>query len=343
MRLTDILTEEGRPYYNAIRNLYEEAFPEEEKKPFERMEELAYQGKMELLALCKEEELLGLVFYLITEKTALLDYFAILPEKRSMGYGGKAVAAVLERFSDRKLIFEIEKQDPLAENAGDRKRRKAFYLRNGLKETGLFANVYHTDFELLTPDGELDFDTYVTALRESMGEETVQIIHPVLLKSPMRLKKREVKEKADLRRILDSCQVVRIAVWDQEGPYLVPVNFGYSWEEETGLQIYLHSAKQGRKAAAFAGSPEVGFEMDCDHQLIRGDYTCDYSYGYSSITGKGRITLVEEEKEKEEGLRRIACQVGAEVKFLPEMMEKVNVYRLDAAWFSGKNRPVKKG
>ena len=226
MRLTDILMEEGRPYYNAIRSLYEEAFPEEEKKPFERMEELAYQGKMELLALCKEEELLGLVFYLITEKTALLDYFAILPEKRSMGYGGKAVAAVLERFSDRKLIFEIEKQDPLAENAGDRKRRKAFYLRNGLKETGLFANVYHTDFELLTPDGELDFDTYVTALRESMGEETVQIIHPVLLKSPMRLKKREVKEKADLRRILDSCQVVRIAVWDQEGPYLVPVNFG---------------------------------------------------------------------------------------------------------------------
>ena len=33
---------------------------------------------------------------------------------------------------------------------------------------------------------------------------------------------------------------------------------------------------------------------------------------------KRRITLVEEEKEKEEGLRRIACQVGVEGKFLPE-------------------------
>ena len=54
----------------------------------------------------------------------------------------------------------------------------------------------------------------------------------------------------------------------------------------------------------------------------------------SSITGKGRITLVEEEKEKEEGLRRIACQVGAEVKFLPEVMEKVNVYRLDAVSYT---------
>ena len=341
MRLTDILTEEGRPYYNAIRSLYEEAFPEEEKKSFERMEELAYQGKMELLALCKEEELLGLVFYLITEKTALLDYFAILPEKRSMGYGGKAVAAVLERFSDRKLIFEIEKQDPLAENPGDRKRRKAFYLRNGLKETGLFANVYHTDFELLTPDGELDFDTYVTALRESMGEETVRDHSSRAFEKSHAAEKAGSEGKSGFEGVLDSCQVVRIAVWDQEGPYLVPVNFGYSWEEETELQIYLHSAKRGAESCGFR-CPEVGFEMDCDHQLIRGDYTCDYSYGYSSITGKGRITLVEEEKEKEEGLRRIACQVGAEVKFLPEMMEKVNVYRLDAAWFSGKNRPVKK-
>ena len=35
-------------------------------------------------------------------------------------------------------------QDEKAENAQDRKRRKAFYLRNGLKETGLFAHVYGT-------------------------------------------------------------------------------------------------------------------------------------------------------------------------------------------------------
>ena len=42
-------------------------------------------------------------------------------------------------------------------NAEERKKRKAFYLRNGLQETGLFVNVYDTDFEILTPDGELTF------------------------------------------------------------------------------------------------------------------------------------------------------------------------------------------
>ena len=73
-----------------------------------------------------------------------------------------------KRFKNYKYIFEIETQNEKAENAEERKRRKAFYLRNGLKETGLFVNVYDTDFELLTPDGELTFWEYVDFLREVM-------------------------------------------------------------------------------------------------------------------------------------------------------------------------------
>ena len=74
-----------------------------------------------------------------------------------------------------------ETQDEKAENAEERKRRKAFYLRNGLKETGLFVNVYDTDFELLTPDGELTFWEYVDFLREVMYEEYVEILRPTLI------------------------------------------------------------------------------------------------------------------------------------------------------------------
>ena len=61
------------------------------------------------------------------------------------------------------------------------KKRKAFYLRNGLQETGLFVNVYDTDFEILTPDGELTFWEYVDFLREVMYEEYVQILRPTLI------------------------------------------------------------------------------------------------------------------------------------------------------------------
>ena len=68
----------------------------------------------------------------------------------------------------RQALGLSKEQDEKAENEEERKRRKAFYLRNGLKETGLFVNVYDTDFELLTPDGELTFWEYVDFLREVM-------------------------------------------------------------------------------------------------------------------------------------------------------------------------------
>lgn len=169
MILLNIL-EEGKKYAEQVRLLYEESFPEEEKKPFSLLEAYAAQGKAEILA-AEEEGFTGLVINLISEDVALLDYFAIAPDKRSSGCGGKVIRGLLDRFAGRKYIFEIEMQDETAPNAEDRKRRKAFYLRNGLKETGTFAHAYDTDFELLTPDGELTYEEYVEALKKLMGKD----------------------------------------------------------------------------------------------------------------------------------------------------------------------------
>ena len=51
----------------------------------------------------------------------------------------------------------------------------------------------------------------------------------------MRLKKREVTDKKVLGEILEECDVVRIGAVDEEGMFIVPVNFGYDFDtgEET--------------------------------------------------------------------------------------------------------------
>lgn len=161
--------------------LYEEAFPQEEKKPWELLVALAEQGKMELLAVAEKGEFIGLVMNMLSGRTALLDYFSIVPKYRSCGYGGCVIGELLKRFRNQKYIFEIEMQDANAENAVDRRRRKAFYLRNGLKETGLFVNVYATDFELLTPDGELTFQEYTDTLEAILGEEGIRTLNPRMI------------------------------------------------------------------------------------------------------------------------------------------------------------------
>ena len=161
MKLVNI-ADEGAKYKWQLYDLYDKAFPEQEKKPLQVMENLVADGKME-------------------QDRALLDYYAIVPEKRNYGYGSRGLEALLKKFKNHKYIFEIETQDEKAENAEERKKRKAFYLRNGLQETGLFVNVYDTDFEILTPDGELTFWEYVDFLREVMYEEYVQILRPTLI------------------------------------------------------------------------------------------------------------------------------------------------------------------
>lgn len=172
------LEEEGSSYRKQVMELYEAAFPKEEKKPFALMEMLAKEGKMELTAIVEGETWLGLAFFMICDRNVILDYFAISPSLRSEGYGGRAVKEIMERFRDKKLIFEIEKLDDEAENAGDRRRRKRFYLRNGMKETGVFANVYQTDFELLTADGSLEYEAYVRTLGSILGKEGLVLLNP---------------------------------------------------------------------------------------------------------------------------------------------------------------------
>lgn len=175
------IQKEGTEYREAVHALYEEAFPEIERKPFSLMEELAARGKMEMLAVVEDGAFLGLAINMMAGKTALLDYFAISPQQRGGGIGSRSLKLLLERFRDQKYIFEIEMQDASADNAKERERRKAFYLRNGLKETGVFANVYGTDFELLTPDGELSYEEYTDILYDILGDEGVAVLNPRLL------------------------------------------------------------------------------------------------------------------------------------------------------------------
>ena len=90
MKLVNI-ADEGAKYKWQLYDLYDKAFPEQEKKPLQVMENLVADGKMEMLAMVDEDEFVGLAINLIDaeQDRALLDYYAIVPEKRNYGYGGR--------------------------------------------------------------------------------------------------------------------------------------------------------------------------------------------------------------------------------------------------------------
>ena len=157
----------------------------------------------------------------------------------------------------------------------------------------------------------------------------------------MRRKKREVTSLDELRQILEKCQILRIGAMDEEGLFIVPVNYGFEWEKE--LLLYFHSAKEGRKADAFRKNPQVAFEMDCGYEVITGDYACNYSAAYESIMGNGTVTLLEKPEEKERALTLLMKHAAPQARlvFRPEMLEAASVYCLRVSSFTGKRRERK--
>ena len=159
----------------------------------------------------------------------------------------------------------------------------------------------------------------------------------------MRLNKREIKDPDMLRDIIESCDIVRLGLRDRDGMFIVPVNYGYDIETDgTGLKLtlYIHGAREGRKAEAFAADPSVALEMDCMDGIITGDYTCSYSCAYRSIMGNGTIRELTGKPEKIHALTRIMEHMapGARIEFRREMLERTGVYRIYVKYFTGKER-----
>ena len=62
----------------------------------------------------------------------------------------------------------------------------------------------------------------------------------------MRRKDREVTDLTALKFILDTCKVCRVGMVDEQGIYIVPVNFGYEFVDEIFENIF-PLCKRGQK------------------------------------------------------------------------------------------------
>lgn len=155
----------------------------------------------------------------------------------------------------------------------------------------------------------------------------------------MRRKDREVTEIEEIKKILDTCKVCRIGMYDKGKVYIVPMNMGYVLENGK-LVLYFHGAKTGRKMEMIQQNPEVGFEMDCGHELVEGSLACQYSYYYASIIGDGRAEIVTDPEQKLRALSVIMKhQTGREFeefKTNPKMEQAVAIIRVEVEEYSCK-------
>ena len=150
----------------------------------------------------------------------------------------------------------------------------------------------------------------------------------------------EIKDPAQIQRILDTAGVVRVGLAVNNEPYVVPMNYGYTMEEGV-LTLYLHSGLKGKKLDMIRSNPNVFVEMDCDRVPFEGKVPCQYGLSYSSVMGRGTAHIVEDVEEKKKAMSILMkTQTGKDFTFEDRLVSIVAVIRIDVTEYTAKHRPV---
>ena len=116
----------------------------------------------------------------------------------------------------------------------------------------------------------------------------------------MRKADREITDFEQIVKVLRDCDTVRLGIFGEEYPYVVPVSFGLEVADGK-IVIYFHGAGEGLKHDLLRKNPKVCVEAD----LLRG--YCGHGMGvtadYKSVIGFGTAQKVEELEERVKGLQ----------------------------------------
>ena len=149
-----------------VKQLLEQDFPKEERLP---------SWLLYLLSLCKtvgfylfynENAFIGFTYLIYSAEMTFVFYLDVDAKKRSQGYGAEILSWIKAVSKTAPVVLNIEQVDPKVPNYEQRKKRKAFYLRNGFAETGSFENYQDAPYEILSTAPEFSKEAYVRLFRQ---------------------------------------------------------------------------------------------------------------------------------------------------------------------------------
>ena len=156
----------------------------------------------------------------------------------------------------------------------------------------------------------------------------------------MRRKDRQVTNINEIEKILLQCKTCHVAMVDEGTPYVVPLSYGYKIIDGKTLELYFHSALEGRKIDIIKKNNKVCFEMAYEGEPEHAETPCNYGYYYASVIGYGNVVFIDNIDKKCEALSiMFEHQFGKEVTFTANQVENICVFKIISSDFTGKRRP----
>ncbi|MPQ47520.1 pyridoxamine 5'-phosphate oxidase family protein [Marinifilum sp. N1E240] len=148
----------------------------------------------------------------------------------------------------------------------------------------------------------------------------------------MRRKEREITDQKLLEEILIKSTVCRIAINDNEYPYIVALNYGYS-----NNALYIHCAKAGKKIDLLKANNKVSFQIEYGSEIIKHEESCKWTTKYRSVVGVGEIEILTEFSDKIHGLNILMEHSGKlNNEYNSKAVDHILILKLNIKQLTGK-------
>lgn len=116
--------------FDEIYEIYEAAFPDDERRTYDRQKEILQEGRCSFRVIERDGKILAFLEYWNLNSCYFIEYVATVPGMRNKGYGKRLIEECLEeaREEGKPVFLEIE---PVTEKDPMTGRRSRFYKRIG--------------------------------------------------------------------------------------------------------------------------------------------------------------------------------------------------------------------
>ena len=152
----------------------------------------------------------------------------------------------------------------------------------------------------------------------------------------MRRSDREITDKKDIEDIILRSKVCKLAMCEQNMPYIVPLCFGFN-----NNTLYFHSAPKGKKIEILKKNPNVCFEFEILTQVIKSAKACKWGMKYRSVIGFGKAGFIDDDDLKRQAFDIIMNQY-ADGSFIYEeaLLKSTVIIKVEIHSMTGKQSEI---
>lgn len=148
-----------------LEKLYLESFSAEERVPFDKL----MTGKFKnftMLAVYKQDTMIDLIHANNTDDFLYINYFAVKKELQDRGYGSQILTKLKQEYN-KPIVLDVEEIDEKTTDNETKRRRKNFYLKNGLQH-GKYSLFWIGNHMTYMYYGNIDEHKYLEYLKKNI-------------------------------------------------------------------------------------------------------------------------------------------------------------------------------